>query len=62
MPNSASDPWPCCHTSVTAPHAAATESTLSTTALSGSRTERNARASSTNVITAISAIITGNEE
>ena len=41
------------------PHAAATLMTFSTTALSGSSSERNARASSTNVTSAISAIISG---
>ena len=41
------------------PQAAATLMTFSTTAFSGSSSERNARASSTKVMTAISAIISG---
>ena len=59
MPQSRFEPWPFCQTSVSTPHAAATLITLRITAFSGSSSERNARASSTNVITAISAIISG---
>ncbi len=44
---------------VSTPHAAPTLITLRITAFSGSSSERNARASSTNVISAISAIISG---
>ena len=53
------EPWPSCQTSVITPHAASTLSMLSTTALSGSRIERKARASSTKVTRPISAIISG---
>ena len=43
MPQISFDPWPFCHTSVMTPHAAPTDRTLSTTALTGSRKERKAR-------------------
>jgi hypothetical protein len=59
IPHSALEPWPSCHTSVITPHAAATLITFRTTAFSGSRSERKARASSRNFSTAINAIITG---
>jgi hypothetical protein len=61
IPHSAREPIPSCHTSVITPHAAPTETTFSTTAFSGSSSERNARASNANVTSAISAIITGND-
>ncbi len=53
------EPWPFCQTSSSTPHAAPTLITFRITAFSGSSSERNARASSTKVITAISAIISG---
>ena len=59
MPQIRCDPWPCCHTRVSTPHAAATLTTLRITAFAGSRSERNARASRMNVTSAISAIISG---
>ena len=59
IPHSCSEPWPSCHTIVSTPHAAATLITFSTIALSGSTIERNARASSTNVISPMSRIISG---
>ena len=60
MPQIASEPQPCCQTRTRSPHAAATESRFSRTALSGSTSERNARASRTNVSAEISAITSGN--
>ena len=59
MPQIWLEPWPSCQTSWSTPHAAPTLITFSTTAFSGNSSERNARASSTNVISAISAIISG---
>ena len=59
MPQIASEPWPCCQTRTSTPQAAATLSTFRMTAFSGSSSERNARASRMNVMTAISAIISG---
>ncbi len=53
MPQIRLEPWPACHTSSSTPHAAPTLITLRITAFSGSSSERNARASSTNVISAI---------
>ena len=50
MPQIASEPWPSCQTSSSTPHAAATLMTFRITAFSGSSSERNARASRTNVI------------
>jgi hypothetical protein len=59
MPQSAFEPWPSCQMSVMTPHAAATLITLSTTALAGRSSERNARARSRNENSAISPIISG---
>ena len=59
MPQMKLEPWPCCQTSSSTPQAAPTLMMLRITALSGSSSERNARASSTKVITAIRAIISG---
>jgi hypothetical protein len=59
MPQIASVPIPFCQTSTITPHAAATESRFRTTAWSGSTSERKARARSTNVSAAISAIVSG---
>ena len=44
-----SDPWPCWKMKTMIPNAAPSETRLSTTALIGSRIERNARISSTKV-------------
>ena len=43
IPKIASEPWPCCQMSVITPHEAATETMVSSTALSGSSSERKAR-------------------
>ena len=51
----ASDPWPSCQKNTTEPKTAAIEIRLSSTALSGSSTDRKVRTSSTKVISAISA-------
>jgi hypothetical protein len=51
-PKSACEPTPCCQISTVTPYAAASESTLSTSALTGSHSERSARASSRKVRTA----------
>ena len=59
MPQIASEPEPCWKTSTIRPQAAATESRFSRTALSGRTSERKARASSRNVSTEMSAIISG---
>jgi hypothetical protein len=59
IPQIASEPWPFCHTSAITPQAAAMLRVLSTIAFAGNSIERNARASSTNVVIAISATISG---
>ena len=59
MPQIASDPTPCCHTRTIRPQAAPTESRFSRTALRGRTSERNARASRTNVSTEITAMTSG---
>ena len=59
MPQIASEPWPCCQTSSSTPQAAPTLSDVQQHRLGGSSSERNARASRTNVTSAISAIISG---
>ena len=59
MPQICWEPWPACHTSSSTPQAAATLITSSTTAFNGKSSERKARASSTKVISAIRAIISG---
>ncbi len=59
MPQIAWDPQPCCQTRTMSPHAAATESRFSRTALSGRTNERNARASRRNVRVEINAITSG---
>src|SRR6478752_6369516 len=48
-PNSSSEPNPCCQTSTVTPYAAAMETTLSASALTGSQRDLSARASSRNV-------------
>ena len=55
MPKTAFEPWPFCQNQVIAPNTAARLIRLSSTALSGSRTERNVRTSRMNVISAINA-------
>ena len=45
MPKIAFEPWPSCQKSTIAPSVAASESRLSRIALSGSNSDRNARAS-----------------
>ena len=60
MPNTCSEPWPCCQNSTVAPKVAATETTLSSTAFTGSRIDRNVRTSSRNVTSAISPRLIGN--
>jgi transposase len=59
MLNTAWDPWPCCQNQVIAPNVAASETRFSTTALTGSRTERNAPVRSTRVSTAMTASMSG---
>lgn len=61
MSQSSSDPCPCCQTSSMIPHAAPMDRTLSTIALAGSSSERNARARSRKVRIEITAIMSGNE-
>ena len=53
-PKTASEPLPCCQKHTTAPNTAASEIRLSTTALSGSSSDRNVRTSSTKVMTEMS--------
>jgi hypothetical protein len=59
MPQIASEPSPFCQTRTIRPHAAATESRFSRTALSGRIRERKARASRMNVRAEISAMTSG---
>ena len=59
MPQISSEPWPCCQTSTSTPQAAATLRMLRMIAFAGRSSERNARASRMNVVTVISAIISG---
>ena len=49
------EPWPCWKTKTTIPNAAASETRLSSTALSASTSERNARASRIRVSTSTKA-------
>src|ERR687897_790132 len=60
-PNSALVRKPSCHTSVTTPQVANTDSRFIAIAFSGRTTERNARARSTNVISEIRPSMIGNE-
>ncbi len=54
-PNNVCEPWPCCQKNTTAPKTAASETRLSSTAFTGSSTERNVRTSSRKVMTAMRA-------
>ena len=54
------DPWPICQKNTMEPNTAASETRLSTTALSGSRMDRKVRTSRMNVMSAISASTYGN--
>lgn len=58
-PKMAFEPWPCCQNRTTKPNDAPSEMMLSTTALSASATERNDRASSRKVTSAMIASISG---
>ena len=53
MSKIAPEPWPSCQNRTMKPHTAPIEMMLNTTALSGSSSERNTRASRTYVISAI---------
>ena len=59
MPKIAFEPCPSCQNSTITPSVAASESRLSSTALNGSSSERNARTSSTKVSSAMIVSISG---